>query len=90
MIFKDTPLDFNRIIKNRASGYFLYNDKLANADYLDMSFSVGSGALYSTVQDLYLWYQALSGDKLVSKEYLDKIFSSYVDTNNFMHKKGYY
>jgi CubicO group peptidase (beta-lactamase class C family) len=38
----------------------------------------GDGGLYSTVEDLYTWDQALYTDKLVSREALSQIFTSTV------------
>jgi CubicO group peptidase (beta-lactamase class C family) len=40
-----------------------------------------AGGLYSTVEDLFKWDQALYGEKLVKKESLDKIFTPYL--NNY-------
>ena len=37
-----------------------------------------SGGLYSTVNDLYLWDQALSTDKLIPKDLSDKMFTPYI------------
>ena len=36
------------------------------ADFIDMSIPYAAGALYSTVEDLYTWDQALYTEKLVS------------------------
>jgi CubicO group peptidase (beta-lactamase class C family) len=38
-----------------------------------------AGGLYSTVEDLYKWDQALYGETLVKKESLDKIFTPYLN-----------
>ena len=65
------------ILKNRAAGYTISTDGLANADYIDMSLPLGGGCLYSTVEDLYLWDRALYTDKLVSKPILEKIFTPF-------------
>jgi CubicO group peptidase (beta-lactamase class C family) len=62
------------IIKNRASGYSMNGDELVNASYIDMSYPSGAGALYSTVEDLYLWDQALYSEKLLSRESLATMF----------------
>lgn len=75
--------DYRRILKNRAAGYSLINDELANASYIDMSFPAGAGALYSTVEDLYRWDQALYTGKLVSKESLDKMFTPFKDNYGY-------
>jgi CubicO group peptidase (beta-lactamase class C family) len=65
------------ILKNRASGYSLGKDGLINAPYIDMSLPIGGGALYSTVEDLYLWDRALYTEKLVSKASLEKMFTPF-------------
>lgn len=70
---KDSGYDsYKRIIKNRASGYSV-DKELINADYIDMSYESGCGALYSTVQDLYRLDQTLSAEKLMPKKSCDKI-----------------
>ncbi len=56
------------ILKNRATGYRKQNGELVRADYLDMSFPFSAGALYSTVEDLYRWGQALDAGRLISSE----------------------
>ncbi len=45
------------------------------ADFVDMSVPFAAGSLYSTVEDLYRWEQALSTEKLVPKAYLDEMFA---------------
>jgi CubicO group peptidase (beta-lactamase class C family) len=56
------------IISKRASGYRKTPDSYTNAPYLDMSIPYAAGSLYSTVEDLYLWDQALYTDKLLSAQ----------------------
>lgn len=68
--------DHETILRYRASGYFIVDKKLSNADYIDTSIASGAGALFSTVEDLYLWDQALYTEKLIRKDLLDKIFNS--------------
>ncbi|MBX3277042.1 MAG: serine hydrolase [Acidobacteria bacterium] len=63
------------IIKGRASGYSNQGGAWSNAAYLDMSIPHAAGALYSTVEDLYLWDQALYGDKLLSAKSRDAMFT---------------
>jgi len=43
-----------------------------------MSIPYAAGSLYSTVEDLYLWDQALYTNKLLSKEYMELYFKAYV------------
>ena len=65
----------NTIMKNRATGYEKKGNIYENAPYLDMSIPYAAGSLYSTVEDLYLWDQALYTEQLLPKKYMDKIFS---------------
>ena len=53
-------------IRNRAAGYHLEGTKLENADYINMAGPYSAGALYSTVEDLYKWDQALYGSTVLS------------------------
>ena len=60
--------DANAILKHRALGYARDGDKLRPAVYTDMSNPYAAGALYSTVEDLYIWTEALATAKLVSEK----------------------
>jgi len=62
------------IIPERAAGYSRDFDGYENAPYLDMSLPYAAGSLYSTVEDLYIWDQALYSDKLLSKKWKDILF----------------
>ncbi len=64
---KDTGYDrHDTIIKKRATGYQRSPRGILNSPYLDMSLPYAAGSLYSTVEDLYIWDQALYADKLIS------------------------
>jgi CubicO group peptidase (beta-lactamase class C family) len=65
------------ILKNRAAGYIKRNDAILNAPYIDMSIPTGGGSLYSTVEDLFLWDQALYAEKLIAKDSYEAMFKSY-------------
>lgn len=62
------------ITKNRASGYAFKDGKLENPYFYDTSLLIASGGLYSTVEDMYLWDQALYTDKLVKQSTLEQAF----------------
>jgi tetratricopeptide (TPR) repeat protein len=49
--------------------------EIANAPYLDMALPYAAGSLYSTVEDLYKWDQALYTDKLLPADLKQKIFT---------------
>lgn len=54
--------DSRMIITQRAAGYSAPG---VNADYIDMSVPYAAGGLYSTVEDLFVWDQALYTSKLI-------------------------
>ncbi|MFB0566624.1 MAG: serine hydrolase [Candidatus Aminicenantaceae bacterium] len=83
---KDTGYDLPvPVIKNRAAGYSINLDGYENAAYLNMSLPYAAGALYSTVEDLYKWDQALYTDKLLSKKMKDVMFKPHVATGDGAH-----
>ena len=64
---KNTGYDHHgTLIEKRASGYQKTPDGYVNAPYLDMSIPYAAGSMYSTVEDLYLWDQALYTDRVLS------------------------
>jgi CubicO group peptidase (beta-lactamase class C family) len=76
---KSTGYDHHEtILKKRASGYQRTPRGMINAPYLDMSLPYAAGSLYSTVEDLYLWDQALYTDKLISPKYKELMFKPFL------------
>lgn len=66
---KNTGYDLHSpIIEKRATGYERGPNGYRNAPYLDMSIPYAAGSMYSTVEDLYLWDQALYTDRVVSAQ----------------------
>ena len=65
------------ILKRRAAGYVPSGGGLANAAYLDMAQPYAAGSLYSTVEDLLLWDQALYTEKLLHRASLDAMFTPF-------------
>lgn len=66
---------YDTILKNRATGYCRQDGEWIRARYLDMSFPFSAGALYSTVEDLYRWDQALDAARLISKASLARMIT---------------
>ncbi len=65
-------------IENRAIGYtYNYFTGPEKASFLDMSFVFGSGHLLSTVNDLYLFDQALYTNKLLNEKSKGLFFNKY-------------
>ncbi len=72
---KSTGYDHHAtILTKRATGYLKTGDGFVNAPYLDMSIPYAAGSLYSTVEDLYLWDQALYTDRVISAHSKDLMF----------------
>jgi CubicO group peptidase (beta-lactamase class C family) len=61
-----------------AIGYTGAKSRWDQADTIDMSIPFAAGALFSTIEDLYRWDQALYSDQFVSQETLDLMFTSHV------------
>ncbi|MGB2500268.1 MAG: serine hydrolase [Mariniblastus sp.] len=74
---KNSGFDMNQtVLAKRASGYTYGPFGLENAAYLSMGSAPGAaGALYSTVEDMFLWDRALYTDQLLEKKYLDLMFT---------------
>jgi len=71
--------------KNESFGYTINEtENIIKAENWHMSQAVGAGALYSTVEDLFIWDQALYTEKLVSQKSLDLMFTKYYSYDN-MH-----
>ena len=69
----NTGYETSIVLKQRASGYT--SGGAFNANYIDMSVPHAAGGLYSTVEDLYRWDQALYTERLVPKAALDTMFT---------------
>jgi CubicO group peptidase (beta-lactamase class C family) len=66
--------------KNQAVGYISSFIKADVIDWSQFDYSSADGGLYSTTEDLYIWNQALSTNKIVSQKLLKKMFTSYAPT----------
>ena len=77
------------ILKNRVSGYDRDDNGLKNAIYIDMAWPSGAGALYSTIDDLYLWDRALYTEKLLSKESLNAMMQPYIQQSEKVPQECY-
>lgn len=64
------------VIQKLASGYTYGPFGLENAEHINMDSTPGAaGALYSTVEDMFLWDRALNSDRLLDKKYRDQMFT---------------
>ena len=94
------PLEMNNsgydhntsLLKNRASGYrsLFGKHKYLNANYIDMTVPYSAGSIYSTVEDLFLWDQALYTEKLLPKTYRDLLFEKYIPARDRHYGYGWF
>ncbi|MDW8851543.1 serine hydrolase [Flavobacterium sp. MMLR14_040] len=78
------------VLKNRAAGYEKAGKKIVNASYIDMSIPYAAGSLYSTVEDLYLWDQALYTNKLLSEKSMESLFKPYIAQGDEAYGYGWF
>ena len=67
------------ILDKRASGYMNLLTGYINEPYFYMLNALGAGDMYSTVEDLYLWDQALHDETLLSDEYKEIMFTPFLN-----------
>jgi CubicO group peptidase (beta-lactamase class C family) len=70
-----------QLIKNMSSGYNQGFGEYFNIDYSDQSSAYSAGAIYSTVEDMFLWDQALYTDKLLPRKYMDLLFTKHIEAS---------
>ena len=81
---KDTGYDhWSSLVPKRASGYSQELAGVVNSAFLDMSLPFAAGSLYSTVEDLYKWDQALYTEKLLPADLKQKIFTPGLENYGF-------
>jgi len=78
------------ILKARAYGYDLNNGHVTNADFIDMSGPFSAGGIYSTVEDMFRWNEALAhSGKLLSADSLKQMFTEYPEATHQGQHYGY-
>ncbi len=65
----------SEVIPNRSYGYDRAEEGFRNAEYLSMTQPYAAGSLMSTVDDLAAWDRALSGETLLKRASLDRLFT---------------
>ncbi len=64
-----------KIISNRASGYDYGLGNYVGADFRDQSNTMGTGDIYTTVEDLFKFHLALTNNTLLNKELTADMFT---------------
>lgn len=77
------------ILLERAGGYWIKDSNPENAGYVDASVPFAAGSLYSTVQDLYQWNEALAAGRLLSTHSRQKMFAIYPEAAGYGAHYGY-
>jgi CubicO group peptidase (beta-lactamase class C family) len=78
------------VVKERASGYQIRDGRIENADFIDMSVPYAAGDIYSTVEDMYRWNEALAENgKLLSADSLKQMFTEYPEAVHEGQHYGY-
>ena len=67
--------DPRRVLSERASGYEILGNALVNAPYLDMTNAFATAGMYSNVEDLFRWDQALYSNHLLKEESLELMYT---------------
>ena len=70
-------------VPNRAFGYTVTDEVVENTDQSPTSAVLGDGGIYSSLDDLYRWDQALYTDTLVSADLLAKAFTPNLENYGF-------
>jgi CubicO group peptidase (beta-lactamase class C family) len=87
---KDSGYDnHGDILKNRATGYEKQGVNYINSNYIDMTIPYAAGSMYSTVEDLYKWDQALYTTSILPKEYMTLYFKPYIPSGNRHYAYGW-
>jgi D-alanyl-D-alanine carboxypeptidase len=68
---------YSDILPRRASGYAREGGKLQNAERPDPSIPYSAGAVFSSVEDLLKWDEALYAERIITRATQDKMFTSY-------------
>ena len=68
------------VLAHRASGYQLKQGAIVNADFIDMSVPFAAGGIYSTVEDLFRWNEALAHKGLLSPASRKAMFEVYPES----------
>ena len=79
----------SKIIENRVPGYSWENGAYRNTAFLSMTLPYAGGSLLSTVDDLFIWNQAIMENKVLTKESKTKARSPYLLNNGKPTNYGY-
>lgn len=70
-------------VPSRAYGYSVTDGSVMNTDQSPWSAVLGDGGIYSSLDDLYKWDQALYTDRLISRALLEEAFTPNLENYGF-------
>jgi len=70
-------------VTHRAYGYTIFPDSILLTDQSVTSAVLGDGGIYSSIDDLYKWDQALNTDKLVAPKTLELAYTPHLEIYGF-------
>ena len=73
----------SKIIKNRAAGYDKNGGEYVNTRYMDVKNAFGAGDIASTVEDLFLWDQALYDESILTEISKEKMFTPFLSSYGY-------
>ena len=76
-------------VRNRAYGYTKRENGFERTDQSMTSSTLGDGGIYTSVDDLYHWDQALYATKLVKRESLEQAWTPFTLTNGKRTEYGF-
>ena len=62
-----------------ASGYMGYAPEFVKPHFVHPTWFIGADGIYSTVEDLFLWDQALYAERVLPRSQLEKFFKAHVE-----------
>lgn len=81
--------DNYKIVPNKSMGYGLYDGNFENAEYMSPSFPFAAGALLSTIDDMFLWNEAIYSNRLISEQSKQLAFKNHKLNNGKPSNYGY-
>lgn len=72
---------YQEVVMNLADGYESIGENPVADGNINMDIPYAAGSMYSTVEDLHTWHQALTDRKLLSEDSYEKMFTPY--QNNY-------
>lgn len=77
------------ILKNMSSGYNKWYGDYFDVDHSDASSAYAAGGIYTTVEDLFIWNQALENTTLIPLKYMNLIFTKHIEDLDYNCHYGY-